>query len=302
MDNAAHAESLDHEVYRTPLAVRPEFEFRNTPVNYRRTYLETGTLPDRIKVWRVQSTPKGNVIASGAAFEDSPDAEIIAVGLNRAKDCGDVGVGRHGTVLQWGYGDPPSQMTEAGRRLFLNCIHYIQRFDGRPPLVRRENEARLYALRWAPVREGATERKLVFAGAYPQDVMKKHQGRSDELNAFYVKNLELLYWDGGFRVDEDLRSAGIQSNRRIETLGRLIELLSDGQRAETARRALTRYTCESFDAPQQWRQWFEENKDRIYFTDIGGYKFLVMPKDYLAADQVTPVTGIAAGGRAGSGR
>jgi hypothetical protein len=280
MDNAAHAESLDHEVYRMPLAVQPEFEYRTTPGNYRLGYIGEEKLPDQMKVWRVQNSPKGSVVARGSGFEDSPDAEIIAAGLNRAKRYGDVGIGRHAHVLQWGYGDPPSQMTEAGRRLFLNCIHYIRRFDGQTPLVRRECEGRLSALRWAPAQKGTTQQKLVFVGTYPQDVMRKYQGRSDELNAYYVKNLELLYWDQGYRVDENLRSLGIESNRQIETLGRLIELLDHRQRAEAARRVLARYTCESFDSSQQWRQWFEASRERIFFTDVGGYKFLVTPEGY----------------------
>ncbi len=29
------------------------------------------------------------------------------------------------------------------------------------------------------------------------------------------------------------------------------------------------------------RNWFEQNKDRVYFTDVGGYKFLVVPQGYL---------------------
>jgi len=275
MDNAAHAESLDHEVYRTPLAVQPEFEHRNTPENYRRSYLGATKLPDKIKVWRVQNTPKGNVVARGCAFEDSPDAEIIAAGLNRAKDYGDVGIGRHANVLQWGYGDPPSQMTEVGRRLFLNCIHYIRRFDGQAPLVRRECEGRLCALRWAPAQKGTTQQKLVFVGTYAEDVMRKYEGRSDELNDYYVKNLELLYWDQGYRVDEELRSLGLKSNRKVETLERLFELRKDPAQREIAQRLLDRYTDghTTFD--------FQNGRDRIYFSDVGGYKFFVVPEGYL---------------------
>jgi hypothetical protein len=281
LDNAAHVESLNHEVYRTPLAVQPEFEFRTTPESYRRGYVGESKLPDQMKVWRVQNSPKGSVIAWGSGFEDSPDAEILAAGLNRIKRYGDVGVGRQANVLQWGYGDPPSQMTEAGRRLFLNCIGYIHRFDGQTPLVRCEREARLSALQWVPAQKGTTQPKLIFSGTYPQDVMGKYHGRSDELNAYYVKNVELLYWDQGFRVDEELKTLGIKSNRRIGTLSRLIELLGNRRRAEIARQMLTRYTRESFDSPPQWRQWFETNRTRIFFTDVGGYKFLVAPEGYI---------------------
>ena len=275
MDDAAHAESLDHEVYRAPLAVQPDFEYRNTPDNFRRTYLGSRKLPDQIKVWRVQKSRKGNVIARGADFEGSPDAEILALGLNRAKDYGDAGISRHGNVLQWGYGDSPSQMSEAGRRLFVNCVHYIRRFDGRTPLVRREVEGRLCALRWAPAQKGATQPKLVFIGSYAEDVMKRYRGRLDELNDYYVKNVELLYWDEGYRVDDDLKSLGIESNRQVETLERLFKLQKDPAHQEIARRLLDRYTDGriTFD--------FQNGRDRVYFTDFGGYKFKVVPEGYL---------------------
>ena len=71
-----------------------------------------------------------------------------------------------------------------------------------------------------------------------------------------------------------------RSNRAVETLDKLIELLGDEAHAETAKRLLARYTAESFDSPPQWRQWFEENKDRLYFSDVGGYKFFIVPAGY----------------------
>jgi hypothetical protein len=274
LDNAAHAELLDHEMYHTPLAVQPEFELRPTPVNYRLNYVREDKPPDRMKVWRVQNSPKGSVVARGANFEDSPDAEIIALGFNRAKAYGDVGIGRHANVLQWGYGDPPSQMTEAGRRLFVNCIHYIHRFDGQTPLVRRECEGRFCTLRWMVDPQGTTLSKLIFSGSYPQDVMQEYRGRSDELNKYYMRNMELLYWNQGYRVDEELKSLGIKSNRRVETLERLSELQKDPTHREIAQRLLDRYTDghTTFD--------FQNGRDRIYFSDVGGYKFFVVPEGY----------------------
>jgi len=283
MENAAHAESLDHEVYRTPLAVQPEFEFRKTPENYRRSYFEAAKLPDQIKVWRVQTTQQGNVVAPGYGFEDSPDAEIIAVGFNHGKACGDVGIGRQANFLQWGYSDPPSQMTEAGRRLFINCVHYIRRFDGKTPLVRRQISGRLNALLSVSILKLITEKKSFFTSTFPAELWDKYQSDLDGLLALYRKNLELVYWEKVYRIDNDLKSLGIESNRKVETLERLIALLGDESRAPTARTLLYRYTRVSFDTPTKWRQWFEANRDRIFFTDVGGYKFLVVPEGYPVA-------------------
>ncbi len=280
MENAAHAELLDHEVYRTPLTVQPEFEYRNTPENYRETYGGPGKLPDKIKVWRVQATPRGNVVARSHGFGDSPDAEILAVGFNFGKAYGDVGIGRHGNFLQWGYCDPPSKMTAAGRALFLNCIHYIHRFDGKAPLVRRQGTDRFSAVRLAPIGDRLREDAEKHPGLIPSigvDILKKYAGDPGGLARYFRDNIEWVYYDKGLRVDEDLRSLGIASNRKVETLERLFELLNDQTHAATARRLLDRYTDghTTFD--------FQNGRDRIYFTDVGGYKFMVVPEGYLDA-------------------
>jgi hypothetical protein len=101
---------------------------------------------------------------------------------------------------------------------------------------------------------------------------------------YYRENLEWVYRDRVFKVDEDLKGLGIDSNRQLSSLQRLIELLDDAQHGATAKQLLGRYTDQSFEMPRQWRQWFEENKDRIYFTDLGGYKFKVVPEGYLAGE------------------
>ncbi|MEN6428799.1 MAG: hypothetical protein ABFE13_25920 [Phycisphaerales bacterium] len=280
MENAAHAELLDHELYRTPLTVQPEFEYRDTPASYHRNHLGPDKLPDKFRVWRVQETQKGNVIAGSYGFGDSPDTEILAVGFNNAKNYGAVGIGRHGSFLQWGYGDPPSQMTEAGRRFFLNCIHYIRRFDGKTLLVRQSCTDRFNAVRLAPIGDRlrrSAEEDSTFTPNITMDILRRHVGDPNGLARYFRDNIEWVYYDRGLRVDEELKALGIDSNRKIETLERLFELLKDETHAQTARRLLERYTDghTTFD--------FKDGRDRIYFTDVGGYKFKVVPEGYLDA-------------------
>ena len=271
-------------MYRTPLAVQPQVELRPTPDNYRETYAGPGPLPDQIKVWKVQNSPKGSALAEAQGFLDSPDVEILAVGFNLAKHYGDIGIGRQGNFLQWGYGDPPSQMTEAGRRLFLNCIHYIARFEGQIPLVRVRSDDRRRVLTFAgslAVVSGRNKERL--EGFFPKDLWQKYQADAHGMAAYYRENLELVWRDdGAYQVDEELRALGLGSNRKIETLQRLIALLDDGAKAAAAQKLLARYTVISFQTPAQWQQWFAANKDRIYFTDVGGYKFLALPQGYLS--------------------
>jgi hypothetical protein len=279
MTNAAHGESLQHPVYQSPFKVEPQFEMSRTPENYRNRHLGKDKLPEKMKTWKVQSTEHGNVVCRAYGFEDSPDAEVIALGFNFGKEYGAVGIGRHGNVLQWGYCDPPSRMTEAGKKLFLNCICYIHRFDGRRPLVHRSSSHRLNAIRLALLIDRIKDKKF-FSHTFAPKLMAKYEGDPDGLADYYRQNLDLVYRARTFCVDSELKNLGLTSNRSVETLARLIELLGETEKSDTARQLLARYTNESFASQEQWQRWFDENKSRIFFSDVGGYKFFVRPADY----------------------
>jgi len=198
-----------------------------------------------------------------------------------------------------GYGEPPSKMTEDGRNLFLNCICYIRKFAGQPPLVRNH----------------AMNRRCAFHyKAFAPDLVKKYEGREGELYQLCKDNIELLRYEQKqisantfefmFPIDSELKDLGIESNRRIETLEKLIALLAPGQassqakpgffgrlkakrtyqkRIKTARRLLTRYTGLDFETHEQWRRWLHEHRDRLFFSDFGGYRFYIIPEGYPAA-------------------
>jgi hypothetical protein len=106
------------------------------------------------------------------------------------------------------------------------------------------------------------------------------------LAKLYQDKLELVYRDKQYCIDSDLPAMGLQSNRKVETLQRLINLLDDPRHGPNARNALKRYTREPLETPQEWRAWFEKSRDRIYFTDVGGYKFLVVPEGYPARQRL----------------
>lgn len=290
MKDAAHAEPLEHDVFQRPFKVQPEYEYRDTPPNYLLRHLGEGKLPDKMKVWRVQDHSKvygkipNSVVARAYGFTDSPDAEVLVKGFNTGKEYGAVGVGRHGNFLQWGYSLPPSKMTEAGRKFFLNCLCYIHQFDGKGALIRRIATHRLDTIRLAPLAERLWQRRKndeSFTPFIPEDITKKFSGDPNGLVQYYKDDLELIYRDRQFHVDSELRSLSINSNRNIDTLERLIGLLKDDTHADTARLLLTRYTNQSFQKADGWKRWFENNRDRIFFSDVGGYKFFVTPEGYL---------------------
>jgi hypothetical protein len=120
------------------------------------------------------------------------------------------------------------------------------------------------------------DKQKFFLETFPGELWDKYHADPDSLVAYFRENLDLIYWDRVFCVDHELKSLGIDSNRKVETLERLFQLLKDETHASTARRLLARYTDghTSFD--------FGPGRDRIYFTDVGGYKFQVVPEGYLS--------------------
>lgn len=281
MGDAAQGEPIQHEVFEKPFKVEPEFEEWDTPDNYRR-FPGGDKLPDKMTVWRIQNTGKtyGGVVARSWGFKDSPDAEVLTPGFNRGKEYGAVGVGRHGNFLQWGYSAPPSKMTDAGKRFFLNCVCYIDKFDGKAPLIRRESSDRIDPIRLAMVMKQITDKEF-GPRIFGEELFEKHNGDPDSLVKYFRDNYEYIYRDGVYRVDHELKALGIESNRTVRALGQLIALLENDGHAATARRLLRRYTTESFQAADEWQAWFDGNRDRLYFSDVGGYKFRVIPEGYL---------------------
>jgi len=121
--------------------VEIKLESAKTPSSYLRTLPAGKTLGETMSVWKVQDT-NNNVGKAGAASdiikpEDNPDAEAILLGFAPGKPYLATGIGRHGNFMQWGWSASPSQMTPAGRDLFINSICYIDKFDGIAPNFRK---------------------------------------------------------------------------------------------------------------------------------------------------------------------
>ena len=282
MSDAAHVGSFEHEVFNKPFKVTPKIEDWDTPDNYKgRKLPNEAQVGDKIKVWRVQTTESGwgSAVTRQYGFDDSPDAEIIAAGFNREKVHGAVAIGRHGNILQWGFRGSPSEMSPAGRNLYVNCIVYMAGFDRKLPLVHREGSHRDNVLRLASLIT-KVEDKSFFERTFSKDLMGKYKDDPNGLVKYYLDDYELIYKDRAYMIDSELKSLGIASNRKTETLETLIEYLSDKDKEATAGKLLGRYTEKKFQTQEQWKKWLDDNRGRIYFSDVGGYKFRVVPKGY----------------------
>jgi hypothetical protein len=99
----------------------------------------------------------------------------------------------------------------------------------------------------------------------------------DKYHKFYADNLPYLYGSAmfdDFIVDEDVKSLGL-SNTDIRLLDKAISMLENNNNVEKAQRILDRYTLCTFESPKEWRDWYETNKKRIFFTQSGGWYFMV---------------------------
>lgn len=105
----------------------------------------------------------------------------------------------------------------------------------------------------------------------------------EEYNRYYDRNTPWFRPAAGeihrLDIDEDVRSLGM-ANNDIRLLETCIDMLERGGRdAEKASAILTRYTLCRFSTPAQWRQWFTDNRDRLFFTESGGWLWLVNTQD-----------------------
>ena len=90
--------------------------------------------------------------------------------------------------------------------------------------------------------------------------------------ARHVSNGPSTFSSGYFAVDADAKALGI-ANRDPALLERCVTELEQGEKSERALILLQRYTDQELLYARDWRVWLDANKDHLYFTDTGGYKF-----------------------------
>ncbi|MDE6810268.1 MAG: protein-disulfide reductase DsbD N-terminal domain-containing protein [Muribaculaceae bacterium] len=100
-------------------------------------------------------------------------------------------------------------------------------------------------------------------------------------NEYFDSNYGYFRPDGvrgyEFVIDEDVKAMGI-ANNDIKLLETAIAEL-EGENTDRAKRVLERYTLCRFATPAEWRAWFDKYKDQLFFTESGGYLWLVNSYD-----------------------
>lgn len=118
---------------------------------------------------------------------------------------------------------------------------------------------------------------------------------------YYDENKPYFYGGGKemyhLEIDQDAKSLGVPNNDK-RLLDKAISLWENNQDIEKARRILTRYTLCRFETPQEWRAWYDKYHDKMFFTESGGWFFMINTVDksvpgndygVLKADKPAPI-------------
>ena len=96
---------------------------------------------------------------------------------------------------------------------------------------------------------------------------------------YYAENTPYFYGsfeDYGLKLDEDAKSLGIPNND-LRLMDKAVEIWQNGD--EKGRRLLERYTLLRYDTPQQYAQWLKKYRSKLFFTESGGWLWLVNSQD-----------------------
>jgi hypothetical protein len=263
-----------HEIFQKPFKVDIQYDTVPTPKEYGNRGLKPG---DPLQVWHVQTksfeTDKevdAGLVSMGDGFTDSPDAEYISGGINHKTPTA-VAIGRHGPFFLWGFSALPKDMTESGRRAFLNSVVYAAKFD-RTPLLVRLNMSSRDRVPWMIgfIANGVSS----VTRHFPADIVKRLGTDAAKYTAWYDENRPYMYSRKRFdhEVDEDAKALGIP-NSDPRLLDACVAALDRGPDAARAERLLRRYTGEAFATPAEWRAWLAASRADLFFSDVGGYRF-----------------------------
>ena len=302
LDAQAHNWVPSHPIFQGPFPVTMTTELCPTPEDAKYyTYFYDAPLPDSTLMWRVQTKgyqdergfPVG-MVARPWGYVDAHDSEYISSGVC-AKTIDAVAIGRHGNFLHWGFAASPEYLTDEAKQVLANAIVYISRFNGKGMLVRKYTEriaTREYVkeLKHLARREPYEERVqwALEAGQTPmtfEEYLSRYEKEAfdvlgtdiDRYPAYYDENLPYFYGGEGsyvLSIDGDCKEWGLD-NHDPALLDKAISCLEKGVETERAGRILSRYTLCSFDSPKEWRSWFRKYRKKLFFTESGGWVFMI---------------------------
>lgn len=271
LDNEAYMVDTSHAIFQGPLPVKPTLVEKRCPHSKL-----------KIQAWKVEEPQEEpGLVSSRKHFASATDSEIISGGVNM-KGVSGVPLVREANRLLWGFVASPSEMTEEGRRVFINSLTWIYEFDGE---VQRE-----FA--------GLHSRSTVFSVLdspyvgpenlnrwFPESLIEKTGGDKDAIRKHFEGRMDYVHVPTGsglLQIDEEAEQLGTPIHD-VASIKKWIDML-DGDQPKLAFGLLQRYTQHRIRRKsKQWRKWFEENRDQLTFNEERGYRFVVKSGNARAA-------------------
>jgi hypothetical protein len=285
LSGGGHGLVASHDVFHSPFETgAAETEEVDTPKNYFK-YPDGAGLESKTRVWRVHADPlkrsDWGLVSNWYGFLDSPDCEFIASGIN-SKGPHSVAIGRQGNFLLWGFCAPPAEMTESARKAFLNATTYIKKFDGAPILVRDPVQAREWALVHAKYLADPKAKEWAVKAFAPK-LLEAAKNDPEELQNLLMAGFDRIRGDKGpdggfvFSLDEDVEALGL-ANNDPQLIDACLNLIGHREQVERSHRLMVRYLGVDLGPDySHWVSWWARHKDRMFFSDTAGYRFVLKP-------------------------
>lgn len=218
-------------------------------------------------------------------FLDSPDVEVICRGFNnRSPEC--AAIWRQGNLLHFGYDVEPEQLNDFGEDLLVNAIVYISQFQEDRPIPRVVDS--FASEHWTRPRY-LGERVLVgnrkdlsTLTFYFSPESLTNRADMAAMRDWFKSARPFIHADaaGLMTVDKEAQAFGVSFSTPEFFDAAITALRQGGEARERAARLLARYAVEGpagGASTDQWQAWWLENKDYLFFSDIGGYRWYIDP-------------------------
>lgn len=275
-----------HPIFEKPFRVGFKIEDTPTPENFKKWKPSVGpTVPTfPIYVPKKGEDLEPGLVTSNAGFEEEPDAEGILGGINM-KGPDYFAIARHGSFVMWGFHCTPDQLTDEGRRLYLNTLAYAQAQKGKIVETLRLRPSRRDLLDllviFLPFYKEAEWRGMIerhFSGEAIPDAILKDKAAAQK---WYDERAPFLHpvddgsdWKTAYQlaVDAECKTLGV-ANNNLAFLDSLASRVSKDPKDPLAATLLARYVPGV--APGELSQWLAKNRDRVHFTEAGGWMWRV---------------------------